>query len=93
MKRNPKSQTLNPKQIPNPNANQFGNWNLEIGYCLGFRTWNLEFVFILCASVAFRYEKEATAARSSSVSGLSGDTTTMPESVTVKPLARSLASS
>lgn len=24
----------------------FGNWNLEIGDCLGFRAWNLEFLFI-----------------------------------------------
>ena len=51
-------QSLNPKQIPNPKADQFRNWNLEIGDCLEFRTWNLEFLSIsvpLCLCGQYRF--------------------------------------
>ena len=58
MKRNPKSQTLNPKQIPNPKFQRaegfwFGIGEFEFGHCLEFRILDLEFLLIaLCLRVS-----------------------------------------
>ena len=51
MSRNSKSKILNSKQCPNsnspiPNQNPSARWNLGFGICLGFRVWDLGFLFI-----------------------------------------------
>ena len=55
MTRNPKSKTLNAKQIPNPKSQRaggfrFGISELEFGHCLEFRILDLGFLLTFSVS-------------------------------------------